>query len=231
MATAKIFGTKLFEELNKLGTNMLDKNSFNVFAESYKEQLVKAEQTRQEQKVILQAILENMGKDNGGGGVNVDELIAKLPNYTDLLKEISEKIGKVITSSDLENFFIKTQPDLTKTNNLIETLTTVVQSLNTSGGGSSGLTTQILEAIKTTTNQILSAINKGQLADEAQLKELLAALGKIETNTKPTTQTKSLAQAQKDFDRENLALEVTKAAIKGDYIHKGWDYLGSNLKA
>ena len=217
MAGAKTFGTKLFEELEKLQNNMLDKDAFNVYAESYKEQLVQAEKTRQEQKVILQTILENMGKSQSG--VDVDELIAKLPNYTDILNEISEKLGKVITSSDLENFFVKTQPDLTKTNNLIETLTTVVQNLNISGGSSSGVSNQVMEAIKTTVNQILTAINNGQIASEQQIQSLLDSLSKIEENTKPSTDTNTRLAA---------SFVDTRSGNKGTtYVHPGWIYAHS----
>ena len=215
MAGAKTFGTKLFEELEKLQNNMLDKDAFNVYAESYKEQLVQAEKTRQEQKVILQTILENMGKSESG--IDVDELIAKLPNYTDILNEISEKLGKVITSSDLENFFVKTQPDLTKTNNLIETLTTVVQNLNISGGGSN-VDNQVMEAIKTTVNQILTAINNGQIASEEQIKSILDSLSKIEENTTPSTGT----------DTRMASVVNTRSGNKGTtYVHPGWIYAHS----
>ncbi len=215
MAGAKTFGTKLFEELAKIQNNMLDKDAFNVYAESYKEQLVQAEKTRQEQKVILQTILENMGKSESG--IDVDELIAKLPNYTDILNEISEKLGKVITSSDLENFFVKTQPDLTKTNNLIETLTTVVQNLNISGGGSN-VDNQVMEAIKTTVNQILTAINNGQIASEEQIKSILDSLSKIEENTTPSTGT----------DTRMASVVNTRSGNKGTtYVHPGWIYAHS----
>lgn len=216
MASAKTFGTKLFEELAKIQNNMVDKDAFNVYAESYKEALVQAEQTRQEQKVILQTILENMGKADSG--VDVDDLIAKLPNYTDILNEISEKIGKVITSSDLENFFVKTQQDLTKTNNLIETLTTVVQNLNISGGGSSGTNNQAIEAIKTTVNQILTAINNGQIASEKQIQALLDALAKIEDNTKPSTDTTT---------RSARFADAGVTAKGQTYMHPGWIYAHS----
>lgn len=198
MASATTYGDKLFNEIQKIGNNMVDKTTLQVYADSYTEYLQKAEQQRQEQLAVLQAIFENMGKGDGGS-LTIDELKKIIPDYSDILNEISEKIGKVITSEDLENFFVNTKPDLTRTNALIETLVNLVANLDTSGGGNgSSIDTSTLQSL---VDQILTEIKSQNPPTEEQMRELIDLIKQAQNP--PSTETRSAG---------------------GTYYHQGWRY-------
>lgn len=198
MASATTYGNKLFNEIQKIGNNMVDKTTLQVYADSYTEYLQKAEQQRQEQLAVLQAIFENMGKGDGGS-LTIDELKKIIPDYSDILNEISEKIGKVITSEDLENFFVNTKPDLTRTNALIETLVNLVANLDPSGGGNgSSIDTSTLQSL---VDQILTEIKGQNPPTEEQMRELIDLIKQAQTP--PSTETRSAG---------------------GTYYHQGWRY-------
>lgn len=194
MASATTYGTKLMDELSKIGSNMLNQDALNVYLDSYTEYLQKAEQQRQEQHAVLAAILENMGQ---GNGVNVDDLIAKLPNYTDILNEISDKIGKVITADDLEQFFVNTKPDLTRTNALIETLVNLIANLDVSGG-SGGSSVDYTE-VKSLISEIRDLIKNQQTPTQSQVQQIIDALNNAQGGT-------------------------TTRSTGGIYYHQGWSY-------
>ena len=198
MASATTYGNKLFNEIQKIGNNMVDKTTLQVYADSYTEYLQKAEQQRQEQLAVLQAIFENMGKGDGGS-LTIDELKQIIPDYSDILNEISEKIGKVITSEDLENFFVNTKPDLTRTNALIETLVNLVANLDPSGSGNgSSIDTSTLQSL---VDQILTEIKGQNPPTEDQMRELIDLIKQAQTP--PSTETRSAG---------------------GTYYHQGWKY-------
>lgn len=182
MASATTFGTQLFEELNKISSNMIDKNAFATYADDYREQLAQAEQTRQEQLAVLQAILENQGQADGG--MTIEELKQIIPDYSEILNEISDKIGDLVTKVDLIDYGNNHKVDLTQTNALIETLTTVVQNLPIGGGTSGGsLNSDALNQINQTVSQILSAINRQDTPSSDQIEKLIEAVNVIVANT------------------------------------------------
>ena len=131
MSSATRYGERLLNELQNISGNMVNKTTLQLYADQYTEYLQKAEQARQEQYAVLQSILANMGK--GNSGMTIDELKEIIPDYTDILNEISDKIGNLVTSSDLEAYFEDSTVDLTRTNALLETLVSLVSGLDTSG--------------------------------------------------------------------------------------------------
>lgn len=211
MTTATTFGNKLFEELNKISSNMIDKNAFEVYADSYREQLAKAEQTRQEQLAVLQAILENQGAANGG--LTIEELKEIIPDYNDILNQISEQIGNLVTKVDLIDFGNNNKVDLTKTNALIETLTTVVQKLPIGGGSSSSGNSEELKTIAQAVSQILDQINSKNSPSTDQMNQLIDAVNKIVENTTASTEQPDtrMAYASNDRTYKVSLFEIQKA--------------------
>lgn len=197
MSSATTYGTRLMDEISKISSNMVSQSALNVYLDSYTEYLTKAEQSRQEQLAVLQSILANM--DNGNG-VDIDAILAKLPNYTDILNEISEKLGNVITSKDLESY-IKTQPDLTRTNALIETLVNLVANIDVSGGGS-GNNSEQLAIISSLVSEVKELIKNQKVPTPAQMQELIDAVNSLkDTSTTPSTR-----------------------SAGGTYYHQAWKY-------
>ena len=199
MSSATTYGNKLLDEISKIGDNMVNKTAFQTYADSYTEYLQKAEQQRQEQYAVLQAIFENMGKGDGGS-LTIEQLKDIIPDYTDILNEINEKLGHVITSEDLENFFVNTKPDLTRTNALIETLVNLVANLNTSGGGS------------------------GSSVDMSELTSLVSEIRTLIQNQQPPTaeQMQQLIDLIKDA-QSGTETPGTRSA-GANYYHQGWRY-------
>lgn len=192
MASATTYGTKLMDEISKIGSNMLNQDALNVYLDSYTEYLQKAEQQRQEQLAVLKAILENMGQ---GNAVDIDDLIAKLPNYTDILNEIRDAIGNLVTADDLERIFVNTKPDLTRTNALIETLVNLVASMDFTGGGNSSVD---LTEVKSLIAEVRDLIKNQQTPSAAQINQIISLLqGGTSANTR---------------------------AAGGTYYHQGWNY-------
>lgn len=173
---ASTFGEAALEELRKFREGQTDQTTAmeNYFAKAG-DYMVQAQQARNEQIALLQALVN---KETGGnGGITADELREILkefganPNdYTDLLQEISDKIGKVITSDDLQNFFIKTQPDLTKTNALIETLIDVLKNKNFSITGDVNLN---LSEIESQLDELFNLIANGKSPSQDQINVLI----------------------------------------------------------
>ena len=173
---AGTFGDAALDELRKLREGQTTQTAAmeNYFAKA-NEYMVQAQQARNQQIALLQAIVD---KETGGnGGITADELreilseYAANPNdYTDLLQEISSKIGKVITSDDLQNFFIKTQPDLTKTNALIETLIDVLKNKNFSITGDVNLN---LSQVESQLDEIFRLLANGTSPSQDQINVLI----------------------------------------------------------
>lgn len=208
-----------FAEDNAGNLNKLIENG-----DAVKEQLVEAQKTRLEQLEVMKAILANQGKDNGNGKfeIDYDKLKELMPaDYTDILNEISSKLGNVITSSDLENFFIKTQPDLTKTNALIETLTNVVQNKNFAGGSGSADMTKVENLL----GNILDAINAKQAPTPEQIDEAIKLLNKIVGNTEtPTSRMVSSRSTEEYVDLASASdiatsFQITPEMIANAYKH------------
>lgn len=216
MEQAFDLGADFMTEVKKVAQNTGDINTLVQLGEDYREVLLQAEKTRQEQKAILQAILEKEGtQGSGGASITVNELKEIIPDYTDILNEISAKLGNVITSSDLENYFLKTKPDLTKTNSLIETLTSVVQNKNFSGGSGSA----DMSRVESLLGQLIDALNNKSLPTEAQLQELIEAAEKVVANITASSDstpsgTKSIAALLNDMQTDIY----NKTGVKGTYF-------------
>ena len=174
ISSATTYGERLFNELQKISGNMVNQTTLQVYLDSYTEYLQKAEQARQQQYEILQAILTNMGKD--GSGMTVDELKEIIPDYTEILNEISDKIGNLVTSADLEAYFENSTVDLTRTNALLETLVSLVSGLDTSGVNSSKL--------NSTLNEILNEVKSKKAPSEDQIQTLIDLVQESQTQTR-----------------------------------------------
>ena len=174
ISSATTYGERLFNELQKISGNMVNKTTLQVYLDSYTEYLQKAEQARQQQFEILQAILTNMGK--GDSGMTVDELKEIIPDYTDILNEISDKIGNLVTTADLEAYFENSTVDLTRTNALLETLVSLVSGLDTSGVNSSKL--------NSTLNEILNEVKSKKAPSEDQIQTLIDLVQESQTQTR-----------------------------------------------
>ena len=208
---ARKAGADMLNEIKNIGNGVGDVKVLLENANDYTAALQEAEQTRQEMLAIMKSILANQGKDNGNGDFSIDynKLKEILPDYSSILQEIRDAIGNVITSSDLENFFIKTQPDLTKTNSLIQTLTNVIQNKNFSGG--SGSTD--MSRVETLLGQLIDTINSKKFPTEAQIQELIDAAKQVVTNTSASSTapaSKSLATALNDIQEQIYKLTGEK---------------------
>lgn len=173
---ANTFGDAALDELRKFREGQTTQTAAmeNYFAKA-QDYMVQAQQARNQQITLLQALVD---KETGGnGGITADELREILneyganPNdYTALLQEISDKIGKVITSDDLQNFYIKTQPDLTKTNALIETLIDVLKNKNFNITGDVNLN---LSQIESQLDEMFSLLANGTSPSQDQINVLI----------------------------------------------------------
>lgn len=234
MNNATTFGSKMIESMQQVIKGQADsKAAMETYAQEYKAYLVKAEQDRMQQIALLQAIVDKEIGGNGGGLTKeeLEEVLSNMniniPDYADILKEISDKIGKVITSEDLENFYIKTQPDLTKTNALIENLTSVLKNKDFTISGDVSVNMDKAEKLL---NDIYDLINNKKSPSEDQLKALIDLATQIAANTKPSgggetrtfAQTKSRSAAEMDrlyATINRLSIEAAKSQGKGATYH------------
>ena len=141
-----------------------------------------------------------------------------IPDYADILQEISDKIGKVITSDDLQNFFIKTQPDLTKTNALIENLTAVLKDKNFTITGDL--------SVENLLGKVYDLINNQQTPTNDQIKALISLATQIAENTKQQGGTTASVKTRtaSEMDRlyaaiNRLSVEAAKSQGKGATYH------------
>lgn len=179
---ASTFGHAALEELARFREGQTEQTTAmeNYFAKAG-DYMVQAQQARNEQIALLQALVD---KETGGnGGITADELREILkelgvnPNdYTALLQEISDKLGNVITSDDLQNYFIKTKPDLTKTNALIETLIDVLKNKSFSVTGDVNLN---LTEIETLLSNLYNLVANGKSPSQDQINVLIQLVQKL----------------------------------------------------
>ena len=108
---------------------------------------------------------------------------------------------------------MKTKPDLTKTNSLIESLTSIVQNKNFTGGAGSA----DMSRVESLLGQLIDAFNNKSLPTEAQIQELIDAAEEVVKNTtassNTTPSTKSLAALLNDMQTEIY----NKTGVKGTY--------------
>ena len=174
MNRATSYGEKFLDALQNIQGSTA---SLEIYADQYTQYLQKAEQARQEQYAVLQAILANMGK--GNSGMTVEELKAIIPDYTDILNDIKDAIGNLVTSNDLKAYFDEYAVDLTRTNALIQQ---VVDAIN--GGGT------VDSSASRTLNAIRDEIQNQNPPTKDQMQELLDAI-------KNTPQTRSAGATYK----------------------------------
>lgn len=160
MNRATSYGEKFLDALQNIQGSTA---SLEIYADQYTQYLQKAEQARQEQYAVLQAILANMGK--GNSGMTVEELKAIIPDYTDILNDIKDAIGNLVTSNDLKAYFDEYAVDLTRTNALIQQ---VVDAIN--GGGT------VDSSASRTLSAIRDEIQNQNPPTKEQMQELLDAI-------------------------------------------------------
>lgn len=185
-SNVKLYGDEVVDLLGQLRTGQeVSIETIEAFAQKANDAAVQAQQARNEQIALLQALVD---KETGGnGGITKEELEevlaglgVNIPDYTQLLEEISDKIGNVITSDDLQNFFLKTQPDLTKTNALIETLTSVLKNKNFSVTGDVNVN---MKEVENLLGLIYDLIASGKAPTQDQVNELIDLVEQIQENT------------------------------------------------
>lgn len=229
MNNATTFGTKMIESMGQVIKGQADsKAAMETYANEYKAYLVQAQQDRMQQIALLQAIVDK--EVGGNGGITKEELEdvlsnmnINIPDYADILQEISDKIGKVITSDDLQNFFIKTQPDLTKTNALIENLTAVLKDKNFTITGD--LSVEMTE-VENLLGKVYDLINNQQTPTNDQIKALISLATQIAENTKQQGGTTASVKTRtaSEMDRlyaaiNRLSVEAAKSQGKGATYH------------
>lgn len=191
IGAAEGYADKFFTELQNI-TSGVSKNTtaLESYAKQAQEAFLQSQKMQEEQKAILITIAEQMGK--GDGNVDIDAIIAKLPNYTQILNEIKEEIGKRPSKDDMITAINGAKTDLTKTNALIQTLTDVVKNLDLSGSGGSADMTEVNRLV----GLVLNYLDKAALDNAKNFEEYyklaqkaLDELMNVNQNTKPTTPT------------------------------------------
>ena len=209
-------------------------------ADSYKEYLNRAEQDRAQQIALLQALVDKEVGTNGGGLTKeeLEEVLSKyqinVPDYSEILDSIYDQLGKVITSDDLQNFYINTRPDLTTTNALIENLTSVLRNKDFTISGDVQVNMDQVEKIL---GDIQSLISNQQTPSADQITALIQLVTQIADSTSQgsdTTRAVASVEPQRtkkpafDMDKlyaniNRLSIEAAKAQGKGAtyYTHPG----------
>lgn len=218
------YGTKMIDYMKDvINGQASSKASMEAYGDMTVEALNKAEQQRAAQIALLQAIVDKETDGNGGGltQAELEESLSKLninfPDYSAILAEIKDALGKVITSDDLQNFFIKTQPDLTKTNALIENLTSVLKSKDFTLSGDVSVNVAEVENLL---NKINNQIANQQVPSKDQLTTIIELVNQIAQSSQPETTTKATTKSSSETDDfyaliNKLSIEAAKAQGKG----------------
>ncbi len=193
-------------------------------ADSYREYLTRAEQDRAQQIALLQAIVDKEVGTNGGGLTKeeLEEVLSNyqinIPDYSDILNAIYEQLGNVITSDDLQNFYINTRPDLTTTNALIENLTSVLRNKDFTISGDVQVNMDQVEKIL---GDIQSLISNQQTPTADQISALIQLVTQIADSTSQggdTTRTVASVEPQRTkkpaFDMEKLYANLNRLSIE-----------------
>jgi len=173
---ADMYGSEMLAYMEKLRNGQADAiATIEAYAQKANDAAVQAQQARNEQIALLQALVNKEVGGNGGGLTKeeLEEVLAGLglnpKDYSTVLEEIRDAIGNVITSDDLQNFYLKTQPDLTKTNALIETLIDVLKNKKFSVTGD--VNVNMLE-VENLLGKIYDLQANGQSPNSSQIDEL-----------------------------------------------------------
>ena len=237
MNQAENYGKKWTEQFEQLINGQVNKEMFQAYTDLFTEKAEQAEQAQQARIAAVIAAIENISGGNGQG-VDIDELISKLPNYTDLLTEIKDAIGNLVTKEDLEKYGEDHRVDLTVTNLLLETINTTIQNKNftVSGGGSvgSGDLAEVISAI----NKIYDSFANAKLPTSDQIQTLLNYVNEIAANTSPDPANRSaLTASTRANNRRELFAKVNeynrmaaeKAGTQATYYAPEFDYSGKNF--
>ena len=227
MAQATDYGTLMtdymLEVINGQQTSI---DAMQEAADSYREYLTRAEQDRAQQIALLQAIVDKEVGTNGGGLTKeeLEEVLSKyqinVPDYSEILDAIYDQLGKVITSDDLQNFYINTRPDLTTTNALIENLTSVLRNKDFTISGDVQVNMDQVEKIL---GDIQSLISNQQTPSADQITALIQLVTQIADSTSQggdTTRTRAVASVEPQrtkkpaFDMEKLYANLNRLSIE-----------------
>ncbi len=237
MGQAQDYGQKWTEQFEQLINGQVNKEMFQAYTDLFTEKAEQAEQAQQARIAAVIAAIENISGGNNEP-VDIDELISKLPNYTDLLTEIRDKIGDLVTKNDLIDYGNDHTLDLTTTNAWLETINTTIQNknFNVSGSGS-GVGSSDLAEVISAINKIYEAFSNAKLPTSDQLDTLLQYVNEIAANTSSDPANRSaLAYTKKSDNRRELFAKVNeynrmaaeKAGTQATYFAPEFDYSGKN---
>ncbi len=236
MGEAKNYGQKWTEQFQKLIDGQVNKEMFEAYTDLFTEKAEQAEQAQQARIASVIAAIENIS--GGNGSVNIDELISKLPNYTDLLTEIRNAIGNLVTKDDLEQYGKDHSVDLTTTNALLETINTTIQNKNFTVSGSGSVGSGDLAEVISAINKIYDSLTNAKLPTSDQIQTLLNYVNEIAANTSPDPENRSaLAAAKRADNRRELYAMVNeynriaaeKAGKKAVYMAPEFDYPSNTI--
>ena len=156
----------------------------------------------------------------------LEEVLSKyqinVPDYSEILDAIYDQLGKVITSDDLQNFYINTRPDLTTTNALIENLTQVLRNKDFTVSGDISVNMDQVERIL---GDIQNLISNQQTPTADQISALIQLVTQIADSTSQggdTTRTRAVASVEPQrtkkpaFDMEKLYANLNRLSIEAD---------------
>lgn len=234
MGQAQNYGQKWTEQFQQLIDGQVNKEMFQAYTDLFTQTAEQAQQAQQERLLAIQAAIEALS--GGNGAIDIDELISKLPNYSDILTDIRDAIGNLVTKDDLDQYGQDHNIDLTLTNALLETINTTIQNKNfTVTGGGSGSTdlAEVISAI----NRIYDNLSNAQFPTREQVQVLLDYVNEIAANTSPDPSNRSaLAASSRTDNRRELFAKVNeynrmaaeKAGKKATYFAPEFDYSGKH---
>ena len=178
MGQAQNYGQKWTEQFQQLIDGQVNKEMFQAYTDLFTQTAEQAQQAQQERLLAIQAAIENLSGGNGQA-IDIDELISKLPNYSDILNDIRNAMGDLVTKEDLDKYGQDHRVDLTTTNALLETINTTIQNKNftVNGGGGSGSTdlAEVISAI----NRIYDNLSNAKFPTQEQVQLLLDYVNEI----------------------------------------------------
>ena len=234
MGQAQNYGQKWTEQFQQLIDGQVNKEMFQAYTDLFTQTAEQAQQAQQERLLAIQAAIEALS--GGNGAIDIDELISKLPNYSDILTDIRDAIGNLVTKDDLDQYGQDHNIDLTLTNALLETINTTIQNKNfTVTGGGSGSTdlAEVISAI----NRIYDNLSNAQFPTREQVQVLLDYVNEIAANTSPDPSNRSaLAASSRTDNRRELFAKVNeynrmaaeKAGKQATYMAPDFDYSGKH---
>ena len=151
----------------------VNKEMFQAYTDLFTQTAEQAQQAQQERLLAIQAAIENLS--GGNGAIDIDELISKLPNYSDILNDIRNAMGDLVTKEDLDKYGQDHRVDLTTTNALLETINTTIQNKNFTGEFS-----EQLNNLSDIMNQVLGEIQSGNITEAEGLAKILEKLASME---------------------------------------------------